>query len=104
MPWSSLDHYPLLLSVQKEVDALLLRPTCPRLLAIAVIVRGTTQTPALLKQAFTYCHLRTLPPREKPKWSGEVGLSHSTIDNPTNVPTVLPDCLPQAPEGQVAPP
>ncbi|KAJ9067910.1 hypothetical protein DSO57_1034132 [Entomophthora muscae] len=34
----------------------------------------------------------------------ETGLSHSTIDNPTNVPTVLPDCLPQAPEGQVVPP
>ncbi|KAJ9067104.1 hypothetical protein DSO57_1003017 [Entomophthora muscae] len=34
----------------------------------------------------------------------ETGLSHSTIDNPTNVPTVPPDCLPQASEGLVAPP
>ncbi|KAJ9066140.1 hypothetical protein DSO57_1012539 [Entomophthora muscae] len=25
------------------------------------------------------------------------------MNNPTNVPTVLPDCLPQAPEGLVAP-
>ncbi|KAJ9069792.1 hypothetical protein DSO57_1014905 [Entomophthora muscae] len=28
----------------------------------------------------------------------ETGLSHSTIDNPTNVPTVPPDCLPLASE------
>ncbi|KAJ9074706.1 hypothetical protein DSO57_1003762 [Entomophthora muscae] len=34
----------------------------------------------------------------------ETGLSHSTIDNPTNVPNVPPDCLPQAPEGHVEPP
>ncbi|KAJ9086004.1 hypothetical protein DSO57_1008519 [Entomophthora muscae] len=34
----------------------------------------------------------------------ETGLSHSTIDNPNNVPTVPPERLPQAPEGLVAPP
>ncbi|KAJ9086527.1 hypothetical protein DSO57_1003079 [Entomophthora muscae] len=34
----------------------------------------------------------------------ETVLSHSTIDNPTNVPTILPDCLLQAPEGPVARP
>ncbi|KAJ9078011.1 hypothetical protein DSO57_1011058 [Entomophthora muscae] len=34
----------------------------------------------------------------------ETGLSHSTIDNPINVPTVLPDCLLQATEGSIAPP
>ncbi|KAJ9049316.1 hypothetical protein DSO57_1025738 [Entomophthora muscae] len=33
-----------------------------------------------------------------------MGLSHSTIDNPTNVPTVPPDCLSQAPEGPAEPP
>ncbi|KAJ9062523.1 hypothetical protein DSO57_1009869 [Entomophthora muscae] len=75
MTWSSLDLYPLFLSVQKGVGALLLRPTCPRLLTIAVIVRGTTQIPALLKQAFTYCHLKTFPSREKPKWSRDRTLS-----------------------------
>ncbi|KAJ9059585.1 hypothetical protein DSO57_1000548 [Entomophthora muscae] len=102
MPWLSLDPYPLLLPVQKEVDALLLRPTCPRLPATAVIARGTTPTPALLKQVFMYCPIRTLLSRERP--SGvETGLSHSTMNNPTNVPTALPDCLPQALEGPVAP-
>ncbi|KAJ9088159.1 hypothetical protein DSO57_1025899 [Entomophthora muscae] len=34
----------------------------------------------------------------------ETGLSHSTIDNLTNIPNVLPDQLPQAPEGHVEPP
>ncbi|KAJ9060245.1 hypothetical protein DSO57_1032908 [Entomophthora muscae] len=34
----------------------------------------------------------------------ETVIPHSTIDNPTNVPAVPPDCLPQAPEGQVVPP
>ncbi|KAJ9077519.1 hypothetical protein DSO57_1015921 [Entomophthora muscae] len=34
----------------------------------------------------------------------ETGLSNSTLDNPTNVPTVPPDRQPQAPEGPVAPP
>ncbi|KAJ9085704.1 hypothetical protein DSO57_1011406 [Entomophthora muscae] len=33
----------------------------------------------------------------------ETGLSHSPMNNPTNVPTIPPDCLPQAPEGPVAP-
>ncbi|KAJ9049785.1 hypothetical protein DSO57_1021006 [Entomophthora muscae] len=33
-----------------------------------------------------------------------MGLSHSTIDSPTNFPTVPPDCLLQAPEGSVATP
>ncbi|KAJ9085599.1 hypothetical protein DSO57_1012397 [Entomophthora muscae] len=98
----SLDPYPLLLPVQKEVDALPLRPTCPRLLATAVIARGTTPTPALLKQVFMYCHLGTLLPRKRP--SGiETGLSHSTMNNPINVPTVPPDRLLQALEGPVAP-
>ncbi|KAJ9072056.1 hypothetical protein DSO57_1031067 [Entomophthora muscae] len=103
MPQLSLDPYPLLLPVQKEVDTLLLRPTCTRLLAIAVIARGTTPTHALLKQAFTFCHLKTLLSREKTKWSRD-GTISSTMNNPTNVPTVPPDRLPQAPEGPVAPP
>ncbi|KAJ9089189.1 hypothetical protein DSO57_1015516 [Entomophthora muscae] len=34
----------------------------------------------------------------------ETGLSHSTVANPINVPTILSDRLPQAPEGPVAPP
>ncbi|KAJ9067352.1 hypothetical protein DSO57_1000264 [Entomophthora muscae] len=34
----------------------------------------------------------------------ETGLSHSTINNPTNVPNGLPDCLPPASERQIAPP
>ncbi|KAJ9059561.1 DNA damage-inducible protein 1 [Entomophthora muscae] len=34
----------------------------------------------------------------------EAGLSHSTIDNPTNVPNVPPDCLSQVPAGHVEPP
>ncbi|KAJ9057205.1 hypothetical protein DSO57_1024861 [Entomophthora muscae] len=34
----------------------------------------------------------------------ETGLSHSTINNPTNVPTVPPGRLLQAPERPVAPP
>ncbi|KAJ9062697.1 hypothetical protein DSO57_1008148 [Entomophthora muscae] len=42
---------------------------CPRLLATAVIARGTMPTPALLKQVFMYCPLRTLLSREKTKWS-----------------------------------
>ncbi|KAJ9068364.1 hypothetical protein DSO57_1029464 [Entomophthora muscae] len=75
MPWSSLDLYSLFLSSQKGVGTLLLGPTFPRLLAIAVIVRGTTQIPVLLKQVFTYCHLRTLSTREKPKWSRDGSLS-----------------------------
>ncbi|KAJ9053609.1 hypothetical protein DSO57_1022626 [Entomophthora muscae] len=83
MPWLSLGLYPLLPSVQKEVGTLLLRPTCPR--------RSRTATSG-------HYH-----PGKSP--SGvETVLSHSTIDNPTNVPTVPPDCLPQAPEGQVVPP
>ncbi|KAJ9049081.1 hypothetical protein DSO57_1028270 [Entomophthora muscae] len=74
MPWSSLDLYPLLLSVKKEVGAFPSKPTCLRLLVVAVIVRGTTQTPALPKQEFMYCHPKTLPPREKPKWSRDRNL------------------------------
>ncbi|KAJ9062904.1 hypothetical protein DSO57_1005706 [Entomophthora muscae] len=34
----------------------------------------------------------------------ETGLFHSTIDNPTNVPNIPPDCPPQALEGHVEPP
>ncbi|KAJ9084794.1 hypothetical protein DSO57_1020598 [Entomophthora muscae] len=51
------------------------------------------QTPALLKQALIYCYPGTLQPREKPKWN-----------NPINVPNVLPDGLPQAPDEHVEPP
>ncbi|KAJ9065024.1 hypothetical protein DSO57_1024221 [Entomophthora muscae] len=93
MPWLSLDSYPLFLPVQKGVDTLLLRPTCPRLLAIAVIVRGTTQTPALLKQAFTYCHLKTLPSREKPKWTpeGQVVPPYGTDHSPDKAELFVPD-------------
>ncbi|KAJ9052072.1 hypothetical protein DSO57_1037813 [Entomophthora muscae] len=102
MPQLSLDPYPLLLLVQKEVDALLLWPTCPRLLATAVIARGTMPTPALLKQVFMYCPLRTLLSREKTKWSRDRTLSLH-YEQPHQCPTVLPDCLLQALEGPVAP-
>ncbi|KAJ9088702.1 hypothetical protein DSO57_1020486 [Entomophthora muscae] len=34
----------------------------------------------------------------------ETGLSHSTIDTPTNVPNVLPDCPTQVLEGHAEPP
>ncbi|KAJ9076690.1 DNA damage-inducible protein 1 [Entomophthora muscae] len=50
-----------------------------------------------------YCHPRHYHPGKSP--SGlETGLSHSTIDNPTNIPNIPPDYLPQVPEWYVEPP